>query len=142
MQLSEFGDLFLSSPNLRCGESVGVTSLEELRDATLFLSNRARDVTLISQSSSLSRSSFFHFLVLLPFFPNMASSLKQPDGMTKTDTIGTVDEPNKLQGYASAPGVFDEVTRVVDHKAERRLCRKFDYRLLPILAIMCKLGVP
>jgi hypothetical protein len=71
----------------------------------------------------------------------MASSLK-PDGMTKTDTIGTVDGPNKLQGYASAPGVIDEVTRVVDHKAERRLCRKFDYRLLPILAIMCKLGVP
>jgi hypothetical protein len=61
--------------------------------------------------------------------------------MTKTDTIG-IDEPNKLHGYASAPGVIDEVTRVVDHKAERRLCRKFDYRLLPILAIMCKLGVP
>jgi hypothetical protein len=72
----------------------------------------------------------------------MASSLKQPDDMTKTDTIGTVDEPNKLQGYASAPGVIDEVTRVVDHKAERRLCRKFDYRLLPILAIMCKRGMP
>ncbi|KAJ5769758.1 uncharacterized protein N7511_001809 [Penicillium nucicola] len=65
----------------------------------------------------------------------MASSLK-PEGMTKTDTMGTLDEPNKLQGYASAPGVMDEVTRVVDHKAERRLCRKFDYRLLPILAIM------
>ncbi|OGE55808.1 hypothetical protein PENARI_c004G03057 [Penicillium arizonense] len=65
----------------------------------------------------------------------MASSPKQPDGMTKTDTIG-IDEPNKLHGYASAPGVIDEVTRVVDHKAERRLCRKFDFRLLPILAIM------
>lgn len=46
-------------------------------------------------------------------------------------------EPNKLQGYGSAPGVLDEVTRVVDHKAERRLCRRFDIRLLPILAVMC-----
>ncbi|KAJ6167148.1 Major facilitator superfamily domain general substrate transporter [Penicillium chermesinum] len=45
-------------------------------------------------------------------------------------------EPNKLQGYGSAPGVIDDVTRVVDHKAERRLCRRFDIRLLPILAIM------
>lgn len=56
----------------------------------------------------------------------------------KTATLGTIDEPNKLQGYASAPGVIDEVTRVVDHKAERRLCRRFDIRLLPILAIMCR----
>ncbi|KAJ5179304.1 hypothetical protein N7492_002514 [Penicillium capsulatum] len=55
---------------------------------------------------------------------------------TKTATLGTIDEPNKLQGYGSAPGVIDEVTRVVDHKAERRLCRRFDIRLLPILAIM------
>ncbi|KAJ5902689.1 hypothetical protein N7495_003217 [Penicillium taxi] len=45
-------------------------------------------------------------------------------------------EDNKLQGYASAQGVVDEITRVVDHKAERRLCRCFDMRLLPILAIM------
>lgn len=60
-----------------------------------------------------------------------------PDGTTKkTDTLDTVEEPNKLKGYGS--GVLDEVTRVVDHKAERRLCRKFDYRLLPILAVMCK----
>lgn len=57
---------------------------------------------------------------------------------TKTATLGTIDEPNKLQGYGSAPGVIDEVTRVVDHKAERRLCRRFDIRLLPILAIMCR----
>lgn len=62
-----------------------------------------------------------------------------PDGtVKKTDTLGTVEEPNTLKGYGSVPGVIDEVTRVVDHKAERRLCRKFDYRLLPILAVMCK----
>jgi hypothetical protein len=58
------------------------------------------------------------------------------DGMDKA-AIGTVDEPNKLQGYASAPDIVDETTRVVDHKAERRLCRRFDMRILPILAVMC-----
>ncbi|KAJ5787898.1 hypothetical protein N7457_002888 [Penicillium paradoxum] len=60
-----------------------------------------------------------------------------PDGTAKkTDILDTIEEPNKLQGYGSVPGVMDDVTRVVDHKAERRLCRKFDFRLLPILAIM------
>lgn len=56
---------------------------------------------------------------------------------TNKAAIGTVDEPNKLQSYESAPGIVDEVTRVVDHKAERRLCRRFDLRILPILAVMC-----
>lgn len=32
---------------------------------------------------------------------------------------------------------FPETARVVDHEAERALCRKFDFRLLPILAFMC-----
>ncbi|KAJ5115498.1 hypothetical protein NUU61_001257 [Penicillium alfredii] len=69
----------------------------------------------------------------------MASSpahLSSPDDMTKTATLGAIEEPNKLQSHGSAPGVVDEITRVVDHKAERRLCRRFDIRLLPILAIM------
>ncbi|KAJ5456573.1 hypothetical protein N7530_011847 [Penicillium desertorum] len=66
-----------------------------------------------------------------------AERAPSPDGtVKKTDTLGTTEEPNMLKGYGSVPGVMDEVTRVVDHKAERRLCRKFDYRLLPILAIM------
>ena len=56
---------------------------------------------------------------------------------TNKAAIGTVDEPNKLQNYVSAPGIVDEVARVVDHKAERRLCRRFDLRILPILAVMC-----
>jgi hypothetical protein len=71
----------------------------------------------------------------------MATQSPQPssvDDITKTASFKAVDDPNKLQGYASAPGVIDEVTRVVDHKAERRLCRRFDFRLLPILAIMCR----
>lgn len=67
--------------------------------------------------------------------PPHSSSL---DDTTKTAEVGTLDDSNKLQGYGSAPGVVDEVTRVVDHKAERRLCRRFDFRLLPVLAIMCR----
>lgn len=73
----------------------------------------------------------------------MSSSARasSPDGaVKKTDTLGTAEEPNTLKGYGSVPGVIDEVTRVVDHKGERRLCRKFDYRLLPILAVMCKVA--
>lgn len=31
----------------------------------------------------------------------------------------------------------DETARVVDHDAERKLCFKFDIRILPVLAIMC-----
>ncbi|KAK4922273.1 hypothetical protein LTR66_016612, partial [Elasticomyces elasticus] len=64
----------------------------------------------------------------------MSSSTRpsSPAGtVKKTDTVGTMEETTK-----SVPGIMDEVTRVVDHKAERRLCRKFDYRLLPILAVM------
>jgi hypothetical protein len=64
------------------------------------------------------------------------------DTAKKTATTGSADEPDKLQGIASVPGVVDEVTRVVDHKAERRLCRRFDVRLLPILAVMCKSRFP
>lgn len=30
-----------------------------------------------------------------------------------------------------------ESARIVDHIAERQLCRKFDVRLMPVLAIMC-----
>lgn len=44
-------------------------------------------------------------------------------------------ERNSLQGE----GKFDDnVARITDHKAERALCRKFDVRLMPVLAIMCK----
>jgi len=39
---------------------------------------------------------------------------------------------------SSAGEIVEDTARVVDHKAERALCRKFDFRLLPVLAIMCK----
>jgi MFS family permease len=34
------------------------------------------------------------------------------------------------------PSIQAETARVVDHIAERQLCRKFDFRLMPVLAIM------
>lgn len=46
------------------------------------------------------------------------------------------EDPNKTGRYA--PGVVEDVAGVVDHKAERALCRRFDLRLMPVLAIMCE----
>ncbi|GES57027.1 MFS general substrate transporter [Aspergillus terreus] len=71
----------------------------------------------------------------------MASTDASPAGLSKYDTsksAGRDSLPNddKVASYASAPGVLDDVVRVIDHKAERRLCRRFDVRLLPVLAIM------
>ncbi|KAJ9157575.1 MFS transporter [Pleurostoma richardsiae] len=37
---------------------------------------------------------------------------------------------------SSNSGALAETARVIDHKAEMRLCRKFDFRLMPILAVM------
>jgi hypothetical protein len=51
-------------------------------------------------------------------------------------------EYNKDGSNVNTPaqvGESEETARVVDHKAERALCRKFDYRLLPVLALMCKI---
>ena len=41
------------------------------------------------------------------------------------------DNVTKAMGQA-------ETARVLDKAAERRLCFKFDVRLLPVLALMCK----
>ncbi|OOF92853.1 hypothetical protein ASPCADRAFT_210107 [Aspergillus carbonarius ITEM 5010] len=46
------------------------------------------------------------------------------------------DDASQLNRCASAPGVIDDVVQVIDHQAERRLCRRFDLRLLPVLALM------
>ena len=63
----------------------------------------------------------------------------------KTDSgTNSLTEPNDLKvPYAEAlveaePGVGrnGDTAWVVDHHAERALCRKFDYRLLPVLAVM------
>jgi hypothetical protein len=46
-------------------------------------------------------------------------------------------DPDKLDGLDDRVSI-DDTPRVVDHIAERQLCRKFDVRILPVLAIMCE----
>lgn len=66
----------------------------------------------------------------------MASDTKGSDAQ---DTLGidasTAErfDPNDLE--STKP--LAETARVLDHHAEQALCRKFDYRLLPVLALMC-----
>ncbi|KKK23306.1 putative MFS transporter [Aspergillus rambellii] len=64
-----------------------------------------------------------------------------PPSLTPVDTPKSAgkdslpeEDPNKSDRYA--PGVVESVAHVVDHKAERALCRRFDLRLLPVLAVM------
>ncbi|KAE8150812.1 MFS general substrate transporter [Aspergillus avenaceus] len=68
----------------------------------------------------------------------MASSAAPPDWdaskATRKDSFS--DGANKTNSYISTPGVIEDVVRVVDHKAERALCLRFDLRLLPVLAVM------
>ena len=41
-------------------------------------------------------------------------------------------------GDAERQSIEGETAHVLDHQAERALCRKFDVRLMPVLAVMCK----
>lgn len=64
--------------------------------------------------------------------------------------MGVTDDKHDVEAAARDPvvadsdirkgpaGVVEGVARVVDHVAERKLCWKFDIRLMPVLAIMCK----
>lgn len=66
------------------------------------------------------------------------SELDRPDTSKSAARDSVHDDINKLGAYGSAPGVVEDVVQVVDHKAERALCLRFDLRLLPVLAVMCK----
>ena len=61
--------------------------------------------------------------------------------LRKRDSGSNSDTPKDLKStYDVEPvmteGVGAETAMVLDHHAERALCRKFDFRLLPVLAIM------
>jgi hypothetical protein len=56
--------------------------------------------------------------------------------IVKTQLLPSADDTGSL--IAADPN--HATARVVDHKAERALCRKFDFRLLPVLSLMCELG--
>lgn len=55
-----------------------------------------------------------------------------------TASVGNDSTDLKTPYNADAESRVDtgETAAVVDHHAERALCRKFDYRLLPVLAVM------
>ena len=66
----------------------------------------------------------------------MAERVKDDAASTeKTDVHVDVGDVESSNGAAV---VIADTARVLDHKAERKLCRKFDVRILPVLAIMCK----
>lgn len=50
--------------------------------------------------------------------------------------MGTNDHLDRVESQKD--GFMEETARVVDHPAERALCFKFDIRILPVLALMCK----
>ena len=62
-----------------------------------------------------------------------SGSLRDEDIKKTTTPPSAVDadpESESTVGKSFAPAT------VIDHAAERALCRKFDFRLLPVLAIM------
>lgn len=69
---------------------------------------------------------------------NIVSDTTRDDTKASTEDESIHERGDNLKSYDSAPGVVEDVVRVVDHKAERALCRRFDLRLLPVLAVMCE----
>ncbi|KAF7177298.1 hypothetical protein CNMCM7691_005188 [Aspergillus felis] len=67
---------------------------------------------------------------------NIMSDTTRDDTKTSTANESVHESGDNLKNYGSAPGVVEDIVRVVDHKAERALCRRFDLRLLPVLAVM------
>jgi hypothetical protein len=68
------------------------------------------------------------------------ADIKMPAGAdeyTMSPTSKVLDPetaPTKMDSNTVA--INDETAHIVDKDAERKLCRKFDFRLLPVLAIM------
>ena len=59
------------------------------------------------------------------------------DSKDPQDPQDSKDNAHIDDTVAEAP-VEAETARVVDKAAERKLCLKFDLRLMPVLAIMCR----
>lgn len=57
-----------------------------------------------------------------------ASATKYPLG---------VDSNSNRSADEQAAGVAEGTVHVIDHIAEKKLCWKFDIRLMPVLALMC-----
>lgn len=66
--------------------------------------------------------------------PVKQTSIEDTTIPNKDIDAGDVESFSARDGHGVAP----ETARVLDHDAEVKLCRKFDIRILPFLAIMCK----
>ena len=54
------------------------------------------------------------------------------------ETVSASPDSNTGSSNSALGLINHDTARVLDHRAERALCRKFDIRLLPVLAMMCK----
>lgn len=66
---------------------------------------------------------------------DMNNSMPPDEGHLSKEAV-TYEEGDKVESNHPADP-DDDIVRVTDHKAERKLCFKFDIRLLPVIAIMC-----
>ncbi|OJI84564.1 hypothetical protein ASPTUDRAFT_190917 [Aspergillus tubingensis CBS 134.48] len=67
----------------------------------------------------------------------IAQASDPPPKVQKSVTRDSItDDASHIDRYGSVPGVVEDVVQVIDHKAERALCRRFDFRILPVLALM------
>jgi hypothetical protein len=68
----------------------------------------------------------------------MADDHRQETTSAYNKDVDIQTKTNDSESLAAIDPLHD-IARVIDHKAERALCRKFDFRLLPVLAFMCML---
>lgn len=52
--------------------------------------------------------------------------------------VGADSNSTKSAKVHHPAGVAEGTAQVIDHAAEKSLCWKFDIRLMPVLAVMCK----
>ena len=63
----------------------------------------------------------------------------QPHDGSKPMTTASLKDMDKITDVESTRDVLDgETARVIDTQSERALCRKLDFRLLPVLATMVR----
>lgn len=61
--------------------------------------------------------------------------LRAEAGALPKKDIDVADVESSANGEEA---IVADTARVQDHEAEVRLCRKFDIRILPVLAVMCE----
>lgn len=70
----------------------------------------------------------------------MAAHTPNKDADVENAVTQHASSLERVESQNLKDGLDETTARVVDHEAERKLCFKFDIRLMPVLAIMCKLA--